>query len=139
MNIDVIYSPSDKQVALVTDGLRSYNRPHLEDIQSEQILFLLREADDVIAGCSGRLFGQWFCIQYLWVDEKLRGTGVGSQLMTATENHIIEKGCKKVLVDTLSFQALPFYKKLGFEERMTLDDYPIPDMKIYFLVKTLDA
>ncbi|MFO6063362.1 GNAT family N-acetyltransferase, partial [Pseudomonas aeruginosa] len=53
--------------------------------------------------------GNWLCIEYLWVSEATRGRGLGSELMQEAEQQAQAQGCSHLLVDTFSFQALPFY------------------------------
>ena len=39
---------------------------------------------------------------------------------------------KYAFVDTFSFQAPGFYKKLGYKEVFTLTEYPYPGSRTYF-------
>jgi GNAT superfamily N-acetyltransferase len=41
---------------------------------------------------------------------------LGSKLMDVAEKAARARGCERVMPDTLSFQALGFYKKLGYAE-----------------------
>ncbi|RXJ74072.1 biphenyl 2,3-dioxygenase [Veronia nyctiphanis] len=137
MKLDVIYDPTEDDIAKVTTGLRSYNLPFLEHIPSETFVCLLKEQNIVLAGCVARLFGQWIKIEYVWVDDASRGKGIGGKLLEELENVGRQKGCKRALVDTLSFQALPFYQKQGYVKQMSLEDYPVDDMQLHFLTKSL--
>ncbi len=40
------------------------------------------------------------------------------------------------LVDTMSFQALPFYQKNGYQLQMTLDNFPETGSARHYLSKT---
>jgi GrpB-like predicted nucleotidyltransferase (UPF0157 family) len=55
-------------------------------------------------------------IAFLWVEEKHRGRGLATQLMAAAEAEARKRGCERALLDTLSFQALGFYRKRGYTE-----------------------
>ena len=42
----------------------------------------------------GELFGNWLCIEYLWVNEKLRRQGFGSKLLEMAEKKAVSHGAK---------------------------------------------
>lgn len=81
--------------------------------------------------------GNWLCIDYLWVDDTLRGTGLGSALLRAAEQQAITYGCQQALVDTFSFQALPFYLKQSYQQPISLPDFSQTGMQRHYLTKTL--
>ncbi|HEV7814701.1 MAG TPA: GNAT family N-acetyltransferase, partial [Janthinobacterium sp.] len=74
--------------------------------------------------------------QVVWLDERLRGHGYGSALMAAAEKEALRRGCAQSYVETLSFQALPFYEKCGYEVFSRLADFP-PGGARYALTKKL--
>jgi hypothetical protein len=55
--------------------------------------------------------------------------------MGCAEGRAVERGCHSAWVDTFSFQAPGFYRKLGYEVFGELD-YP-PEHKRFFLRKRL--
>jgi ribosomal protein S18 acetylase RimI-like enzyme len=75
-------------------------------------------------------------VSILWVDEQLRGQGHATKMMDAAEDYARERGCHSAHLDTLSWQARPFYERRGYELYSTLDDYPGPH-KRFFLKKKL--
>lgn len=74
-------------------------------------------------------------IDYLWVSESARNDGLGRELMYTAEREAIKLGCIHSLVDTFSFQALPFYEKLGYVKQMSLPDFPETGMQRHYLTK----
>ena len=81
------------------------------------------------------MYGSLFVGQ-LWVTEALRGKGYGTQLMKEAENLARERKCNFMAVNTMDWEALDFYKKLGFHvefERHGFDK----DSVFYFLRKDL--
>ena len=72
----------------------------------------------------------------LWVSENLRGQNIGSQLLEKIELIAKNRGCKKCLLDTLNFQAAPFYEKYGYQTQWIQNGYPRTGCK-YFMVKQL--
>ena len=87
------------------------------------------------AGLIGETFGNWLCIKYLWVSEELRGKGIGSSIIEAAEKEAARRKCKYVFVDTFSFQAPDFYRKHGYKEVFTLNEYPYTGSRHYYTKK----
>ncbi|MBS0648031.1 MAG: GNAT family N-acetyltransferase [Verrucomicrobia bacterium] len=54
------------------------------------------------------------CIDTLWVAEHLRHQDYGTKLLLAAEAEGIKQGCTHSQLETLPFQAVEFYKKLGY-------------------------
>ncbi len=90
----------------------------------------------MIAGITGRSFGHWLLIDNFWVDEQCRGKGLGKQLLSQAEAIAKDRGCNKVLLDTLEFQAKPFYEAMGYQVQWTQNHYPLTGCK-YFMIKNL--
>jgi GNAT superfamily N-acetyltransferase len=55
-------------------------------------------------------------IEWLWVTESARGQGLGRGLVQCAEREAAARGCTVVRVNTHSFQAPDFYRKLGYDE-----------------------
>ena len=87
--------------------------------------FLHDESGRLVAGLDGFSWGGYARIEYLWVDESLRGRGLGSRLLAAAELEAAARGCETVVVDTHEFQAPELYPKLGYELVGTTHDTPI--------------
>ncbi len=75
-------------------------------------------------------------VDQIWVDETVRGEGLGRRIMEAAEAEAILRGCTRVMLDTFSFQAPEFYEKLGYVTFGVIEDY-IPGERQYFLEKRL--
>ena len=82
------------------------------------------EAGKHVAGVSGHTWGGCCTIVLLWVDESLRGTGVGRALMQAAEDEAIRRRCRQMVLTTHSFQAPRFYEKLGFRRIGAIPNNP---------------
>ena len=95
------------------------------------------ETGQKLAGLTGETFGNWLCIQYLFVSEQLRGQRIGSKLLEAAEAEARKRGCKYAFVDTFSFQAPTFYKNHGYMEVFTLEEYPYTGKRHYYTKKLL--
>lgn len=136
MKIEVTTEPEKDDIQDVLNGLIKYNRSILgnEIKNTELACFSYKDNGEKSGGIVGRVQGNWLLIKYLWVDETLKGQGIGSELITQMEKSAVELGCEYSLVDTFSFQARPFYEKHGYECTFTLDNYLISH-KRHYLVK----
>ncbi|HGH3374824.1 GNAT family N-acetyltransferase [Kluyvera ascorbata] len=134
--IKEVITLEDKEELL--DGLRAYNRQFVDPSGWGDVCVYLRDAQGTMqGGLIGQRKGQWLSIDYLWVSDSVRGSGVGSQLINTAEQTARQKGCQYALVDTISFQALPFYQKKGYTLKTTLDDFPLEGMARHYLTKAL--
>ena len=128
--------PSDKDINEVRDGLIRHNTPFLEGIPKSKVAYYAMEGDNKVGGIISDLWGNWLLIKFLWVDDSMRGRQVGSELLQLVEKYAQSQGCTSSLVDTLSFQAKPFYEKHGYQCQMVLENYPL-DSSLAFLTKSL--
>lgn len=126
----------DRQALLA--GLGNYNRQFIDSENHGPLAVFHHDAEGALrGGVIASRKGNWLCIDYVWVDDTLRGTDLGSALLRAAEQQAIAYGCQQALVDTFSFQALPFYMKQGYQQQITLPDFPQTGMQRHYLTKTL--
>jgi GNAT superfamily N-acetyltransferase len=90
------------------------------------------ETGSVVGGLWGCTNFQWLHVQMLFVPEARRGRGVGAALMASAEAEARARGCRGAHVDTFSFQAVSFYRGLGYSCFGTLEDYPPGHSQVYF-------
>ncbi len=93
---------------------------------------------DVKGGCSGFLFYGCLYTDLLWIDESLRGRGYGIDLMGRVEELAIKNTCRFMVVNTMDFEALNFYKKLGYIIEFERKGFE-KDSIMYFLRKNLTS
>ena len=136
LRLDIEDAPSDADVEVLPNGLEAFNESRWPDHQPWRPLAVFaRDGESVVAGLAGETYSGWLFIRYLWVSDALRGQGIGRELMGAAEGRALERGCHSAWVDTFSFQAPGFYRKLGYDQFGELD-YP-PEHKRFFLKKRL--
>ncbi len=108
----------------VKNGLRAYNKSFIPQDSFKELGVFIEDAEgNKTGGLIAETVGKFLNIKYLWIDESLRGQDCGTLLMRQAEEEAIARGCHYALVDTFSFQARPFYERLGYECKMTLEDY----------------
>lgn len=122
---------------LAKQKIAQFNALHWDASQRQQLgLKLENEEGDLLAALAGRTFGHWFYLESFWLNEKVRGKGLGSQLLAEAEKIAKTRGCSFVILDTLDFQAKPFYEKHGYKVEWTQTNYPVTGCK-YFMTKQL--
>ncbi|MFF0163211.1 GNAT family N-acetyltransferase [Streptomyces sp. NPDC005263] len=98
-------------------------------------IWALDETDALAGGLVGHTWAGWLHVTYLWVDERHRGSGIGSRLLARAERAARDqRGCSAVRLETWDFQAPRFYQKQGYEVVSVIPDYP-PGITEYTLVK----
>ena len=71
-------------------------------------------------------------IRGVWVDADLRGTGMGRAVMVELETEARRRGCTRAALDTYSWQAEGFYRRLGYRDYARLE-YPNGTHRLYFV------
>ncbi|MBS4174662.1 GNAT family N-acetyltransferase [Bacillus sp. FJAT-49736] len=113
----------------IRSKLMEYNMKYLSDKEiayvNEDISITINDEEgNILGGITGNTKLHCLFIQFLWVDERLRGQGMGAKLLKKVEELAVEKGCRMIRVDTFSFQAPEFYQKQGYEVYGTVEDFP---------------
>ena len=138
MHIEINGSLEDAN--FVWNKIREFNRctgPMLNYPPYEPYNIVLKNKEnEIIAGILTRIYLKAMFVEVLWVDEKYRKKGIGTELLNKVESYAKEIGCTFIHLDTFSFQAIDFYKKCGYSIFAVLEDYP-DDIKRYFLKKYL--
>jgi GNAT superfamily N-acetyltransferase len=125
-------NPTWAEREFVDEALGDYNAPFLPDTRYDYFAVFVRDAAGKIrAGLIGSLYGDWLHIALLWIHADLRRRRIGSGMIAEAEKPARGFGRHFAWVDTFSFQAPQFYKKLGYQEFGRLDDYPPGHSRIY--------
>ena len=127
--------PEDR--AAIIGGLVAHNDRHAGNSGYRELFVLERHGDTLVGGLLGLTHWNWLFIGHLWVSETARGSGVGRRLIMAAQKEAVARGCEHVHCDTFSFQALPFYEKLGFEIFGRLENYPAGHTRYYLQKRNL--
>ncbi|XQW86193.1 GNAT family N-acetyltransferase [Thalassotalea piscium] len=136
MKIEVLQNPEQQLINYLDEKIAEFNWAHWEVNERKPLAVQIKNDNgEVIAGAAGRTFGHWLLINTLWVSEELRSQNIGSQLLESIELAGKDRGCSMCLLDTLNFQAMPFYEKHGYKTQWTQENYPKTGCK-YYMVKT---
>lgn len=94
------------------------------------------ETQNILGGAKGVvLYGNLY-VDALWMDKKIRHQGWGAKLMAEAENIGKECGCTFATVNTMDWEALPFYQKLGYNIEFIREGFE-NDSKMFMLRKKL--
>jgi ribosomal protein S18 acetylase RimI-like enzyme len=116
MQIETTDRPREEDEAFVIAQTREYNSAFTENDVRRLCVFVRNESGSIVGGLTAKTYWRYLDIGFLWVSAKHRGQDLGSKLMDAAESEARARGCERALLDTLSFQALEFYKKRGYTE-----------------------
>jgi GNAT superfamily N-acetyltransferase len=137
MKIEILEKPEQALIDYFDKKIAEFNWANWEVSERTPLAVQLKNDNgDVIAGAAGRTFGDWLLINTLWVSDELRGQNIGSKILKEIETAAKNRGCIKSLLDTLNFQAMPFYEKSGYKTQWIQKDYPKTGCK-YFMLKEL--
>ncbi|WP_449621757.1 GNAT family N-acetyltransferase [Robertmurraya sp. Marseille-Q9965] len=124
----------------IHNELYRFNLEHFpEDLRGryEQVnLYIKGENDEIRGGILGEICWNWLEIHTFMIDEDIRKDGHGTKLLNEIEKIARERNCDFIKVDTLSFQALGFYEKNGYQVYGSIDNVG-RDFTHYYLKKDL--
>ncbi|MET0604969.1 MAG: GNAT family N-acetyltransferase [Beijerinckiaceae bacterium] len=121
----------------VLKGLIGYNRSKLGKRGHATLTVSIRNRKGAIAGgLVGSIWLDWLYVNLVFIDDRYRGGGAGRRLITTAEEEARRRGATHVYLDSFTFQAPDFYKKLGYREFGRLQDFP-PGHDRVFLTKAL--
>ena len=128
--------PADME--FVHNGLRRHNNQFVPSAYRPLNIFLRDAGGAIVGGLLGHLYWGWLSVETLWVDEGYRGQGLGGRLLDMAEAEARRHGCAHVQLDTLTFQARPFYEARGYRVYGELADFPaVTEYARYYLTKVL--
>jgi ribosomal protein S18 acetylase RimI-like enzyme len=99
-------------------------------------VFIKDQKLNILGGATGVTFYGSLYVDMLWVDKTLRHQGWGTKLMREAEKIGRERGASFITLNTMDWEALPFYQKLGYSIEFTREGYE-KDSKMFMLRKTL--
>lgn len=129
--------PGREITEALSTGLTEHAAPYVDRPGFQPVAVTLRDdAGRIVGGASGQVNWNWLHVNLVWVEAALRRGGHGRRVMDAIEQIGRERGCRFAHLDTFSYQARPFYERLGYVVYATLEDYP-PGHRRFYLKKEL--
>ena len=127
-------TPADEELQILSDGLDKHMESIFGSGKNVPLTFFLRDEEGSVAGGVHGNYSEfgWLYISTLWVSEKARGNNYGTQLMEQIEREAIKAGCISAYLDTFSFQAPEFYRKLDYTLFAELEDFPAGHSRCFF-------
>ncbi|MES0173939.1 GNAT family N-acetyltransferase [Mesorhizobium sp. M0006] len=118
--------PTDLDRRAISDPLEIFSAARAIPYKPDPIALLIKEPEreHTIGGLWATFYYDWMHVELLFVPQKYRGTGIGSQLIEHAEDMALRRGCVGVWLDTYQFQAPGFYESLGYDNFGYLPNYP---------------
>jgi len=115
--LTVAVEPFSEAVTKIrTDNLSAFNRERAQRPEPQRFNVVLRDAGNAVhGGISAALHYDVLYIDDLWIEKACRGADYGTKLMRLAEEEGRRRGAALWWLDTYTWQARPFYKKLGYE------------------------
>ena len=132
LRVESAYGPAKRKIY---KELRAFNKDAC-GLDYRPLAITLREGDEIVGGLIGETYWGWLYIDSLWMAEKFRRKNLGRSLMEKAESEARRRGVRKAFVNSFSFQAPEFYKKLGYSEFGRLNDFPKGHSR-HWMMKTL--
>ena len=125
-------APRREDTALLDERLYEFNAA-ASGVDNGRLLaiFIRDDHGAITAGMHGWTWGGTGFVQAIWVDEQLRGRGLGARLLAAAEAEAAHRGCHQMHLDTHGYQAPDFYRRQGYEVIGELPGWPGNDVRIF--------
>jgi GNAT superfamily N-acetyltransferase len=133
--IKVISRNQNKFREKMVHKLLAYNESKAGDVGWKSLSLEMSDSKGrFMGGLTGNRFLGWFYVDLLFVEEKVRGKGIGKRLLRAAESWARKNGCRNINLNTITFQAPGFYRKMGYRVFGKLT-YPKGNVRYYFKKK----
>jgi GNAT superfamily N-acetyltransferase len=118
---------------VVFDLLEAFNQSKAGPELEVPLALLIHDDDEgaVIGGLWGLTYYGWLFVELLFVPEFLRGQGLGRQLLQEAEAEAVRRGCHGAWLETFTFQAPEFYRKLGYQPFGIVPNYPAGHGRVF--------
>lgn len=134
LTLDEVSQANEDPFAALNGLLNDYNAAQGAPWAYKPLWLFARDGTgQVQGGIRGGTSWSWCTIDVLAVAEAWRGKGIGSRLLGRAEAIARQRGCIGIRLDTISFQAPGFYRRLGYAECGRIEDYPPGHTRLWFM------
>ncbi|WP_406188422.1 GNAT family N-acetyltransferase [Streptomyces anulatus] len=133
-------SPLPEDVAAISDALERFNIEHTGIADRRPLAVLVRDPEtrQVVGGLTGRTSLGLFFLDLFYLPPRLRGSGLGTEILRQAEDEARARGCRTAVLYTITFQAPGFYQKHGWKRLGEVPCDP-PGTSRVFMTKELTA
>ena len=137
--LETTADPRPEELAFLGERLTAFNDSDVGASERKPLAVFVRdEHGAVVAGISGYTAWGWLYVQWLWVDERLRGQHIAGRMLDAAEEEAAARGCKNAWIDTFSPKAAKVYERQGYRPFGTLADFPVGRSRVFLQKKLAD-
>ncbi len=131
-------SPLPSEEALLLQGINAHamKTRGMKPVHYFAIYVRLGKDQKMIGGLKGLIYYGALYIDLLWVPPEYQRTGLGRELMKKAEEYAKKAHCSFATLETMDWEALSFYKKLGYSIEFVREGFE-NDSKMYSLRKKL--
>jgi GNAT superfamily N-acetyltransferase len=134
--LEVTAEPLPQDLASLSGSLTAFNDADVGASGRKLLAVFMRdEGGAIVAGISGYTAWGWLYVQWLWVDETLRGRRVAAGMLDAAEREAMARGCHGAWIDTFNPLAARVYERQGYRPFGSLPDFPVGRSRIFLQKK----
>lgn len=124
MTITYCVDEDPKTVEALTEGIKGFNRRFIDGPPLQKFNVALRDGGGVVVGGAAATLGHGsMYLEVVWNGDAIRGKGHGRKMIEMIEAEGMKRGALDSWLYTMSFQARPFYEKLGYK---VVGEVPFP-------------
>ncbi|GAA1341135.1 GNAT family N-acetyltransferase [Streptomyces sanglieri] len=133
-------APNPEDVAAISGALDRFNIEHTGIADRRPLAVLVRDPEtrQVVGGLTGRTSLGLFFLDLFYLPPRLRGSGLGTELLRQAEDEARARGCRMAVLYTITFQAPGFYQNHGWKRLGEVPCDP-PGTSRVFMTKELTA
>ena len=125
---------TSSEQSVVSEGFRRHSEElGAPEYKKDRVKWIASdERKDIPAVLTADILWDWVYIDELWIFPKLRGEGLGRQLMQLAEEFAVSQRLQGIWLWTQSWQAEGFYRQLGYSQFTRFDNFPKGHSRIGF-------